>query len=653
MGRMSLIIVMGFIIIAGITFVTLNETDLRSTDNTVGNAFALERNFSARDIISYAIQHKVMFDASYNTPDSSWMNCLANVEMEDLNGSDDFPFDSLKFTATAVVDGIQKQIEAIVLCKDQALPVMYSPLVIHANQAGVRLQGPSYINGADVNMDGSAGTEDDKYAITLTKADSTALIADLGDDTTKVFGEGGFPSLDKNVSYHEDIAKYVDLYGTMADTTINTGILPGGIYGSEANPVIVYATGTTIMSGDVTGTGVLAIDGSFSTTDSSTLTWYGLVICSADVDSNNTNLYFADSSSVYGTVIVGAPTKGGVNLKGERVTFTIEDNEVIPGQDFNVAVHVLGSELSGSGGRKDAQCEVKVFVGGSVVKTWSDVRYSDGDAYVDGKWQPPLSSFYWTDPTVYEAGTPVTIQVRFYSTDYYSGINRTISSTTNSDHLHTKRNGDDKPGMAGSSGQSDVESFLEGYITDGVITITDNQAIFLFDYNDISNPFPYDDYWDFREAHDDHWDPYYYDVNPEYEDYVALYGDPNEYYSNYNDFLNSWIDDGISPDTRISEHNVEYEDYEEAIEEWYDEYDTRDFQDAVVLADLSVPEDEEDSLIVTIDSTSHDKTVKLQNSEEANEIVKNMIRSRVGAARTIVKVDWWDKGEAKIEGDNY
>ena len=610
--------------IAGITFISLNETDLRSVDNTVTNAYALERNFSARDLISLAIQQKIVLNQNIAIPDSAWANCLTNVSVTDLNGSDDYPFDSLKFTATATIDGIQKEIEAVVLTKDRAIPIMYSPLVIHAAQSGVKLQGPSYIDGSDINIDGTPGTEDDKFGVTLTKADSTVLIGELGDDSTKVIGKGGFPSLDQNKSYHDDIEKYVDLYGTMADTSITTGILPGGTYGDSDNPVIVYANGSTVMQGDVTGTGILAIDGSFTTTDSACLTWYGLIICTADDDSNNTNLYFADSSSVYGSVIVGAPTKGGVNLKGEKVTFEIVDNVVIPGQDFNVAVHVLGSELSSTGGRYDVQCEVKVYVGGSIIKTWSDVRYSDGDAYVDGKWQPPLSSFYWTDPTTYEAGTEVTISVRYYSTDFWVNynINKTISSTTNSDHLHTKRNGDDTPGMAGSSGQSNVEDFLGGYITDGKITITDNQAIFLFDYNNMDNPFPYDDY-------------------------VSLYGDPNAHYSSFNDFLGSWINDGIAPDDQIAEHNVEIEDYEEAKVDWYAQYDTRDFQDAVILADLSVPEDDPDSILVVVDSTTHDKTVKLQNSEEANEIVRDLIRSRVGAARTIVKVDWWDGGETK------
>jgi len=649
MGRMSLIIVLGFIIIAGITYISINESNMRSVEQTVNNSYSLDRNFSAHDIITYAIQQKVLYNQSINTSDSSWINCLANVQFTDLNPTEDYPFDSLRFTATSTIDGVEKEIEAIVLTKDRSIPILYSPLVIHANQAGIKLEGPSYINGGDVNLDDTFGTDPDKYGVTLTHADSTLLKGLLGDDTLKIQGLGSEPSLNKNESYHEDIAKYVDLYKAYADTSITTGILPGGTYGSEANPVIVHADGSTIMSGNVTGTGILAIDGSFSTTDSACLTWNGLVIVSAPQDSANTYLYFADSSSVHGSVIVGAPTKAGVNLKGEKVTFEIYDNKIIPGQEFLTSIHILGSELSGSGGRYDAQSMVKVHIGGHVAKTWHDARYSDNDARKDGKRQPPINSFFWQDKKSYPAGTEITVSVKFYSNDFYPRLSiKTISSTSNSDHLKTLRNGDAKPGMQGSSSQSNVEDFLEGYITNGQITISDNQAIFLFDYNNMTTPFPYDNYTEFREAHDDHWDPYYQDKNPEYEDYIALYGETNEHYNNYNQFLALWIDDGIWPDGSVSEHNVETEDFEEAKVEWYNQYDNRDFQDCCVLADLAVPEDDpDDTLLIAIDTLSQDKTVKLQNSEEANDIVRNLIKSRIGSGRTIVKVDWWDGSERK------
>ncbi len=648
MGRMSLILVLGFIIIASIIYQTIHETDINSVEQTAGIAYKLSRDFTSKDFIDYAIQRRIM--QGQDIVKSYWNDVEVEATITPHNDNLPYPQKRVKITGISKTrDGITKPLEAIVIYRDFQIPNNRSPVTIHSPLVNLQMDGPSEINGADMNLDGSAGTGDTLYGVTLTQADTTLLKGSLIADSShvKVKGQGSDPSVNK-VDDYQDVSAYIDLYSSHADTTVTTGYLPAGIYGTQDSPKIVHLDGDTQLEGDVQGTGVLILGGSFSTTDSASINWNGIVLAAAQQDSNNVSLFFGDSSTVMGSLIIDAPDESNVNMKGEKVQFEITEEQVIPGQDFEASIMVLGSELSGSGGVGDVPTEVKVTIGGSVVKTWSDVRYAEGDAHVDGAWQPPLSSFYYKVPGSFDAGTPITISGRFYSS--YYGINKTISSTSNTDHLRVLRNGDSAPGMAGSSGQTGVEDFLEGYITDGEITITENQAIFLFDYNTLNSSYPYDSYEEFKGAFDDTWDPYYIERTPEYEDYEILknyYGSTYDVYEDYSDFSANWQNDGIPPDNYMYERNVEEEDYLEDKAKWYADNDNRDFQDLVVLADLSVPEeDTPDTVDVVTGSGTITKKVKFQHSEEAYNIATSLITSKIGqSGKSIVQIDWIDKNE--------
>ncbi len=647
MGRMSLIVVLGFIIIAGFVFQAVYDTDLRSVENIAKADQVLNTDFTSKDIVNYAIENNILNNRS--KLDTSWFGVQVKIEVLNPTQSTAQPPLYQK-----IVRGISKKgniidtMDAIVTYRNAKIPSSSSPISIHSPLLSLSMEGPAAVNGfdydhPDIDIPGYTPGADSMYGITLSQADTAMLKNGLIADSnhTKVNGMGGYPSVTEDANY-VDIAEYVDLYGSVADTSVTTGQFPPGTYGTVDNPKIVYLDGDTQLSGDVNGTGVLVINGDFSTTDTSRLDWNGIILAKAADDSNNVKLHFADSSSVKGSMMVDAPNESDVNMKGEKVPFELTESEIIPGEDYEASITVLGSELSGNGGVGDVATEVNVYIGGNLVKSWDDARYSEGDADVDGAWQPPLSSFYWKAPETYAAGTAISISGRFYSS--YYGINKTISSTDNTDHLRVLRTGDSQPGMAGSSGQSDVESFLEGYIVDGQINLLENQAIFLIDYNQLSNDYPYDDFWEFRIAHDDHWDPYYHDENPEYEDYVALYGDPNQYYADYDAFLGSWKNDGIPPDDYVPEHNVEEEDYAEDKADWYAANDNRDFQDLVVLADLQVPPEPEPDTTQTVVIETRDKEVRFQYCQEAYIIARQLLESKLGGTgKAIVKVDWIDK----------
>jgi hypothetical protein len=612
MGRMSLIIVLGFIIIAGVTFVSLREVDMRSTDNTITNAYSVDRNFSAKDIAGHAIQMHLK-QQGINTSDSTWMNCITSITSQRLS-SVGATLDTFLFNATAVVNGVEKNMTARVVYNARNVPVAHSPVTIHGNQASVSLSSISYINGDNVTMDDMDGDAAyDKYGITLTRADTVSLKLDMGEDTIKVVGNNKIPSMNQvNSDYYEDVNKYIQLYKGLADTSVLTGVLPGGQYGTEEAPKVIYINGSTHMAGDVSGYGILAIEGSFSTTDTCTLNWKGLVINQPEPDSNNVTLYLADSSAIYGALVSGANAMSEVNCVGE-VVFDIINDEVVPGVDYKVRAQVLGAELSQEDGSGDVSAEVTVYVGGDDVHTWSDVRYADMDAWVDHRNQPSPEYYIWEDGEgqTHPAGSPVKIEC-----DFADGW-PTISSDENSDHLVVLRNGDDAPAMKASSGQADVESWLGAYIDSetGLIRLGNNQAIYLFEANS-DNPWP------------------------KWENWSAW-----------------WINKGYHKDSETYEYHWWYRIPTDQMSYEYCNYssqsraqflstiteDLRDFQDCVVLATLFEPPDEP-PVINPGDTTSNNKPVKIQNSQEAINLVNQMMTG-INADTNIVSIEWWDGGE--------
>ena len=631
MGRMSIIIVLGFIIIAGLSFVSIREADMRSINNTVENAYSVERNFSAKDIVSHAIQMHLK-KQGLNTSDSAWMNCVASISQTKISsvGSE---LDTFLFDATSDINGIEKNMTAQVVYNARSIPIIHSPVTIHSSQAGVSLTSISYINGENIGMDDMRGNSIyDKYGITLTKADTTSLKMDMGDDTTKVVGNEKIPSLDQiSSAYYEDVSKYIDLYKSIADTTINTGVLPGGQYGTAENPTIVYLNGETVLDGDVAGYGILAMEGSFSTTDTFTLNWKGIVINKPEPDSNNVTIYLADSSAIYGALISGANAMSEVNCLGE-VAFDIVDGEVIPGVDYRARIQILGSELSytdNSGYDHDAETETWAYVGGTEEYYWNDVRFAEQDGWkdVDSEDQQPAEYYIWEDGEgqTHPAGSPVKIKCKFEGRS-------AITSNENSDNLIVLRNGDNIPGMAGSGGQADVESFLSNYINLDTRTmqLSNNQAVYLFDGNNRSFPS-----WDqfsglWQEA------GYYYNSTTFIqEDVEKWYWDRRRY---------EWVSYIDHVDIPTDQNSYEYWNYNTTNKDYFVEnvmdFITRDFQDCVVLATLFEPPDEP-PVVVIGDTTTNNKPVKIQYSKDAIDLIDQLVVG-INAETTIVSIDWWD-----------
>ncbi len=110
--------------------------------------------------------------------------------------------------------------------------------------------------------------------------------------------DGSF-ALDPNAIYNE--AKSV------TDQTIPGGTINGNnTYGSPGSPAVVVVNGDVAVSGQMSGYGVLVIDGDL-TLGSGQFTWEGLVIAKADGLRAN----LAGNASIYGALILIGEDSGG------------------------------------------------------------------------------------------------------------------------------------------------------------------------------------------------------------------------------------------------------------------------------------------------------------------------------------------------------
>ncbi|MFD1515598.1 type IV pilin [Halomarina rubra] len=155
----------------------------------------------------------------------------------------------------------------------------------------------------------------------------------------------------------------------------------------------------------------------------------------------------------------------------ERGQFLINGSNVQPTTSYTANVTFVGTGWSSPS--VDPPVDVSVEVGGATAYQWTDQTDTD----------ETVGSFDVTEQT---EGTGLSITAKgAYSFDYdeWDWRYRTISSTENSTHMRVLRDGDDVPQYETDSDQQSVAEYLGPYVEDGEISLQDNQAIFLFDFN--------------------------------------------------------------------------------------------------------------------------------------------------------------------------
>lgn len=291
MGRASLLIVLGFIVIFGMVRGNINKT----SENASSNSSEYTETIIARNIANSATEYGLSVfsntgnDSSYSNSD--FMGGSFTAYFTDLG-------DTLRLTVTATFEG-----ESYTNRVDMVYSIDFFPDATGgasvAGSAGMMefdLGGTVSITGNDTNFDGSDGPGPDLAAFTLgSGTDSTSLAADSS------FLTGDPPIEVSSDTTSLSVTELVDFYGTIADTTLAAGTYTGNTFGSEANPMVVYSVGHLVLGSGTTGYGILAVDGSLAMGGSST--WYGMVLVNS---SDGYDAYSASGNpAIYGSFSLG------------------------------------------------------------------------------------------------------------------------------------------------------------------------------------------------------------------------------------------------------------------------------------------------------------------------------------------------------------
>ncbi len=292
MGRASLLVVLGFIVIFGMVRNNINKTSESSSENSSEYADALLARTVANRALEYGLSLYINtgIDTSYSNSDF-------------LGGSYAATFttfgDTTRLSITATYEDVSYTSRVDIISEYEFFPNATGGASVGGGSGMMVFDfgGNVSITGNDTNFDGTDGPGPDLSAFTLSSdADSTTLSADSS------YLSGDPPIQVSDDTSAATIAELVAYYATIADIS-----LPGGAYnnitwGSEANPVILYSSSRLEMGSNAIGYGILAVEGSLDMGASAI--WYGSVFISA------TDGFDAFSASggpeIYGTFSLGS-----------------------------------------------------------------------------------------------------------------------------------------------------------------------------------------------------------------------------------------------------------------------------------------------------------------------------------------------------------
>ncbi len=327
MGRASLLIVLGFIVIFGMVRGNINKT----SENASSNSSEFTETIIARNIANSATEYGISVYAESGN-DSSFSN-------SDFMGGSFAAFftnlgDTVRLIVTATYEGESFTSRVDILSESTVMPSTTASGSFKSPNVSYFFADSILISGVDTNIDGTPGPAPDLPGITVvSSADSVTLAAEIGANSEWVQGSSAI-EVDTSVAA-VDLNELFDYYQTVADMSLTGGSFSDVIWGTQADPVIVYIDGDVHLKGNSVGYGILAISGNLRMSESPT--WYGLVIVHGDsVGAQDTRI--ENTSKIIGAIISDSPDN---NLR-------ITDSVVI--QYSSEALDMVQTDLESTGG---------------------------------------------------------------------------------------------------------------------------------------------------------------------------------------------------------------------------------------------------------------------------------------------------------------
>jgi len=359
MGRSTLIIVLGFIVIFGYVSIRMHKVAERAEENSIEYAERVMARQVANSALEYMLSLYSVFGYSDTTISKdvwlggSFTGTIATMAYDTTSGED-----SVLVSVTAEAGGQTKTCSVTLWSRDYLLPTIPAAVGISADATDLTLTGHSHIYGSDTDMDGTTSRRgwhrghgphrgwgwgggrrhhgwhhlaeppdlsDDLPGVSVSEEADSISLMDQYEGTTNIQGEGTSPSI---ALYEEttqtDIQAVADAYESIADYNLTSCDALGSVsLGSAAAPVVVHVSGECTISGNLTGYGVLIAEG---VTFKGRVKWYGLVIITGDAEAD---LSSKGNSSICGALLIGAPS-ADISLKGhDAVYFSSEAIQMV------------------------------------------------------------------------------------------------------------------------------------------------------------------------------------------------------------------------------------------------------------------------------------------------------------------------------------
>ncbi|SFR57141.1 flagellin N-terminal-like domain-containing protein [Halogeometricum rufum] len=277
----------------------------------------------------------------------------------------------------------------------------------------------------------------------------------------------------------------VDLQGNDTEHTLE--FVHRGGQAVPAGPLSVrLGAGGTTRTIDLDSTSAASLaDGEWSAGERLDLELDESAVCRAGTDTAEVTLTYEREDSSY--------TLSERRVSVERGQFVIRGDTVETTADFTANVKFLGTGWSST--RYDAPVNTSVGVNGSEVKAWEMVGDSNTTIGAYGVSRQSAGTSISVEArggTVEDAryvGPSDDYDYSFeqYGSTYYVDVTehewRTTSADENDEYLVVLRDGDSVPNFDADSGQQDVATYAESFVENGTISLDDNQAIYLFDFN--------------------------------------------------------------------------------------------------------------------------------------------------------------------------
>lgn len=318
MGRASLIVVLGFIVIFGTIRGNLDKT---SEDSQLNTSIFTE-TILARHVTNIAVNYIMSIHSetgvtSETFSDTSFLDGSYDATITLLGSDATLDYDTLQISVNGQYEDETYATRVQFVSKSLLMPRITASVAVESDCTLFNFSGGSQISGVDWLMDGSGENPDgeDLAGLTLSNdADSARLVIILSGNDTWIQGD---PVVEVSTdSPIVDLDELVSYYAGIADLTFSGGNFSSANWGTKDNPVVVYVNGNIYFGGNSVGYGVLAINGSLSMGGNPE--WYGLIIASGG-ESLIIDASFG-SPTIYGALHIGASVTE-LTLKGSADIF--------------------------------------------------------------------------------------------------------------------------------------------------------------------------------------------------------------------------------------------------------------------------------------------------------------------------------------------